>query len=1062
MLKVFNSNRTEALVTALGDLLATPLASPLQPELVVVPTPAMAQWLRLRLADRFGVCANVEFLYPASFIWEIFRRVLGDGLPSAAPFSPEANTWRIYQALGTLPATPAQAPLRAYLSGGDARHRLQLASEVARCFDQYVVFRPDWIGEWEAGSHEHWQAAMWRRLVGGRRPLHWVHALQDFQRSMGAGQPPSLPERATLFAISALSPAYLEVVAQLAAHMEINALVLNPCRQYWGDIATPAAAAAGAGDANRNYLDTGHRLLASMGRAGRDHIDRLIEFAAQDADAFEPPTDTTLLALLQADMLDLQDRDGHTLPRLPIEVTDRSLQVHACHSPMREVEVLHDQLLAMFERWPDLQPAQVLIAVTDFDRYAPFIDAVFGAIDGPRRIPYNAISRVHLEREPLIEAFLAFLELPHSRLTAEQVLLPLDLPCVARRFDLAEEDVQRIRGWVAQAGIRWGWDAVHRGDHDLPMDNANSWVSGLDRLLLGYALPGDDMHLFGGVLPCDAVEGLAAGILGSLLRYLDTLGHWRRELARARDMQAWGEQLLAMIDDLFAFDHDPEAGELLQCLRDQVAALMRDAQAGDCDDGIEVEAVAWALRQRLSAASLRPASLRGGVCLADLGAVRAVPFEVICVLGLGDGAFPRTETRVDFDLLRAHWRRGDRSRRDDDRYLFLETVIAARRCLYLSYVGADQRSAAVLPPSVLIGELLDVVGRGFEMRDGSSLRAHLLTRHPLHAFSPLYFSGDPALFSYRQERCVAPSAIAAAGMPPLPGKPLPPPEETTLSPQQFAAFFCQPVRTLIEQRLGVRMREYAERIDEDEPFAHTRGQAEALRNRLTSFLLAGGDASQSYLVEAARGELPVGQVGRFVHARALHDAAMLVGTIRAEAQAPLRIVAIDLSIDDLRIVGSVEGVGASGLLHSRAVEEVDVWHRIRFWVLHLLLCIAEPTLPGLGRLCTLGGTFGFLRPANAADTLQALVALYRQGICEPLHFFPRSADAFMRAERSAGRTDPLAAARLVWEGSDRHKGEGADVYYRLAFPDRLPIDAEFVATTRQVMAPMLEATEPDA
>jgi exodeoxyribonuclease V gamma subunit len=623
---------------------------------------------------------------------------------------------------------------------------------------------------------------------------------------------------------------------------------------------------------------------------------------------------------------------------------------------------------------------------------------------------------------------------------------------VQRRFGLDEDDLARIRRWVAETGICWGWDEVHRAEFSVPPVASHTWRAGLERMLLGYAMPAGD-RLFGGVLPYEEIEGSAARILSGLLDYLDVLQAWRKRLQAELTVGEWALELNGLLGDLF--EPEPEEEAELQSVRDAMAAIARDAAIAQVQCRIGVDVLAAELQRRLQEESARSTSLRGGVCVAEWTAARALPFEVICVLGLDDGVFPRPDRRVDFDRMAGQRRRGDRSRRDDDRYLFLETLLSARRCLYLSYVGNDIRTGLPLPPSVLVSELLDLLERDFAPASHGALREQIVTRHPLQAFSPRYFNGDDRLFSYRRELAVAAPSMAA-GRRPMFATRLPGPgaEWAVVPIEDVVRFYRQPVRFLLERRLGVRLAEYSDDLEASEPFALSRFAATDITKRLTETLLAGAGIDDAYPVELARGALPPGQVGRILLREAAASARELAATVRAQSPdaALAGPVAVDIALDGARITGTLQGVGAAGLFEYAAIDEIFAAQRLEFWIRHLLLAVGAPGRAGASTLCTLGGTIRINPVSDAKRQLQKLLDHFLEGLCEPLHFFPRSAFAYVEAHLR--NKDALTAARAVWEGNEHKSGECEDAYYRLAFGEADPLDAAFERLTGDLVAPL--------
>ena len=157
MFTLYHSNQLVLLKELLvSRIRQAPLSHPFDREQILVQSPGMAQWLKLELAKAFGIAANIDFPLPASFIWEMFTRVLAD-VPRQSPYNKGAMSWHLMTILPTLLGRPAFAPLAAYLGGSDGaapeQVRLwQLCQKVADLFDQYLVYRPDWIARWEEGE----------------------------------------------------------------------------------------------------------------------------------------------------------------------------------------------------------------------------------------------------------------------------------------------------------------------------------------------------------------------------------------------------------------------------------------------------------------------------------------------------------------------------------------------------------------------------------------------------------------------------------------------------------------------------------------------------------------------------------------------------------------------------------------------------------------------------------------------------------------------------------------------------------------------------------------------
>ncbi len=1077
MLTVHHSNRLEILADRLAQLLATPAGSPLAPEWVVVQSNGMARWLSLRIAQQLGVCANLRFPFPAALVWNMFRQILPQ-VPDTSAYAPEVLAWRLLDLLADLD-DPRFAPVRAWLGDGDDTRRFELARRVADVFDQYLVYRPRWLLDWEAGQGSDftdpdlpWQGELWRRLAAQDGGCHRARLAQDFfeRADPNTLAQARLPARLALFGIPVLPPMYLDVFRRLAEVVDVHLFLLNPCQYYWGDIVAERDQAHRAGedqDPAELYLETGNPLLASLGKQGRDFIDQVAELPGQSLEDWDDPLETgdSLLQTLQGDILDLRDRGREGVSRVGVAATDSSVQIHACHSPMREVEVLHDQLLALFQAHPELSPAEVAVLTPDIEQYAPLIEAVFSTAPAPQRIPYSIADRESRAESPLVDGFFALLELAVSRFDANRVLALLETPAVRRRFGLVESDLTLIHGWVRATGIRWGIDSQSRAALDLPAVAEHSWRAGLDRLLLGYALPGGEDRLYGEILPYDAVEGSAAQAMGRLHSFTEALFQLHRRVGERRAPGDWTALLLEWLDAFFAPEGTEQAEA--QALRAALEAVAAAAEQGGYREPVALETVLAALEPGLAEAASGGRFLAGGVTFCAMVPMRSIPFQVICLIGMNDGAYPRSHRPADFDLMAAPGRysRGDRSRRADDRYLFLEVLISVRRALYLSFVGNNIRDNSVIPPSVLISELLDLLRRGFhpEHDPDGDVVAQLLTRHPLQAFSHRYFTGDSRLFSFSGELCEA-SRVAGRGRAEQAslfgsGLPEPGPEWETVDLDRLIGFFANPTGYLLRRRLNLRLEESEGLVETREPFILDNRQCRELRRWLLERQLNGQDLALALPLARAAGKLPHGQVGETLYQRERAAANLFAQRLRRFLPDPApEPLSVDLELAGMRLVGRLAGVSPDGLKDFR-VDRIRPRDYLALWLRHLVLNCLVPE--GVARHSQWLGEDRVAKLAPVAEPqrhLAALLALYRQGLCWPLRFFPRSAWAYAQALENP-KADPLAAARTQWEGNDFVWAERLNAHYRLAFRDLDPLDEEFQRLAETVFKPLLAHLE---
>lgn len=1073
MLKIYHSNRLESLVNRLADNLCLFPASPFEPDIILVQSNGMKRWISMALAQRLTIAANLRFPYPATFIWKMYQAVLPQ-LPDVSSFTKETLVWRILTFFDTLEDESVFAPLHSYLEDADAFQRYQLACRVADLFDQYLVYRPDWINQWEQGQKENWQAALWRRLISPDA-IHRARIQQAFCQKLDNlnKRPSGFPARFACFGIASLPAAHLESFLQLANFCHVDFYLLNPCRHYWGMIMAEREIAKTnqEQDAESLYLETGNRLLASWGRQGRDFHHLLAEVDAAPDELFDDIPEDSLLHCLQGDILELRNRaDNHTVCRFdtysrsiditPLALTDRSLQVHVCHSRMREVEVLFDQLLNLFQSHPSLKADEVIVMTPDIDAYAPSIQAVFSTADVKCRIPFNIADRGFRWENALIDAFFTLLSLSKSRFTVNQVLALLEIPAIRQRFELTEDDLPLITDWLQQTSVRWGVDGKERQQLGLPATHEHTWKAGMERLLLGFALPGKEHGLFEKVLPFDAMEGQNARVMGRLRRFTRKLFELNKQLNKERTINDWCSVLYAILNDFIAVEDatEPERENLYTAL-DELAA---SSELARFSKSLPVTVIrAWL--ERCVAGIAKPMGfLAGGVTFCTLVPMRSIPFKVVCVMGLNDGAYPRPQRPIDFDLMAKYPRRGDRSHRHEDRYLFLEALLSAREVFYLSYIGSSIRDNSPIPPSVLVSELLDYVRQGFFLAGntpGDPLN-QVVTRHPLQPFSRRYFvsnyESDTPVFSYSEMLCTAAQAQGQKNDLPIPVfcdfLPEPEADFRKLDLVQLIHFFCHPNRFLLNQRLGIILQEGKGLLETSEPFLLEPFADRKIREQLFTRQQAGQTPADILPIVQAQGLLPHGQLGEVSFTRETGKVKPLFDAWKRMACQDGWPVEVNLKIGGFELTGRLDQVTQKGLMVFH-VNPFSARHYLELWIHHLMINEIKP--PGVSLETTwlgLGGGFKLMPVANPAQTLEALLNIYWQGLRWPLKFFPRTSLAFIDG---ADNNDPFQKAEQIWKGSEKSWGDVMDPYNQLVFRGTSPLDKEFAELAEGILKPIL-------
>lgn len=1077
-LQIISANHLETLVGGLAEVVkripGQQGADPMVPETIVVQSKGMQRWISMAIARRNGICANFDFPFPNAFLEATYANVIGP-LPENDYFHPQTMTFRIMALLDDLRDHPTFAPLRRYLSSGSsAMKHYQLAGRIADVFDQYLVFRPDIISTWESRQDSQiqddaaWQRLLWRKLRGRTDELHradlqirLIRRLKDTGREVT-----SLPPRISVFGISYLPLFHLQVLDALAHRVPVHLFLLNPCRHYWADIVSERHMArvklrqpSASPDPSTLYLERGNRLLASWGHQGRQFFSLTQQMEGDIIDLFDDNPTGTLLGAIQQDILDLRDRTEDEDAAGSMKA-DESLEIHVCHSPMREVEVLHDRLLGILDSHPEIMPGDILVMTPDIGRYAPYIHAVFGKAPGTDTpsIPFTVADQSVPRESRVADAFLRVLDLIDGRFEASLILRLLEYASIRRRFGIQTGDLPQIEQWVQESNIRWGWDGAHRKKHGLPRFTENTWRMGLDRLLMGYAMSSGPDDTFAGISPHAGVEGSDSTILGAFIHFCESLHHLLDRIPERTGLRRWRNVFDTMLEALF--EPNDESIRDIQMLRGIFAQLERIEQHVEGPDSIPFEVIRQFLSDHLNRTSYGTGFLGGGVTFCAMLPMRSIPAKIICLLGMQHDSFPQDLREPGFNLIATEPRAGDRSKRDDDKYLFLEALLSARTLFYISYVGRDIQDNSPKPPSVLVNELLDYVGEDLGVGEDK-----LVIEHPLQAYSSSYFdSSHPELFSYSEENREASRQLhARENVSPFFNEPLPePPADWRFCElDQICRFFAHPVRTIMERRLGIRFWEASTVVSDIETFNLTPLDRFKVSQDMYAGHRDGRDPADHFQALQASGQLPHGNVGAVVYDdlhREVNTFSRSVEQLVPQDVSPIQIP-IEIDLPPFRITGELPSVYPDAMVIHRLAKSrpSDV---ISAFIRHLMLNLSQrDDKPGRTLLICKDTTWEFGRVADPQSILMTYLNLYWQGLQFPLPFFSRTsfAYAFQKIVKGKSEGEAMKEALKAWHGGYYLAGDSADAYHRKCFSDSDLFGDSFAPTAIAVYEPVFAA-----
>ena len=1042
-LHIHRAERTDVLADGLGKLLATPPSDPFAEDLVVVPARGVERWLSQRLSHVLGrgsgddgVCAGVVFRSPASLISEIA------GTRDDDPWSPDAMTWPLLEVIDASLDEPWCHTLANHLGHFSAaederelRHgrRYAVARRLAGLFASYARQRPQLPAGWLDGDAQDldedlaWQPELWRRLVDVMAidPPHIRHAKTIAQlRNSGSAQ---LPQRISLFGYTRLSCTDIELLDALAVHHEVHLWLPHPSAELWSALTDLRGVIPRRADLSHRRV--AHPLLATLGRDLRDLQRSLPTDAAIDEFLPGAAHPDTLLGWLQSDIAANEVRpQGRSLAP-----GDRSIQVHSCHGPARQVDVLREVLLGLLADDPTLEPRDILVMCPDIETYAPLIAADFGLGEvvpdahPAHQLRVRLADRSLVQTNPLLAVAAQLLALAGSRVTASEVLNLIQTDPVRARFAFTDDDLDDITDWVRESNIRWGLDKEHREPYGLSFIH-HTWRFGLDRILAGVALSDDSQAWIGATLPLDDVGSNRVDLAGRLCEFVDRLQRIVDSLTGTRPLRDWLSALVDGVTMLTRVAAD-DAWQFSQLEREFNDVLARAGSRASTP--LRLPDIAQLLHRHLAGRPTRANFRTGTLTVCTMVPMRSVPHRVVCLVGLDDRVFPRSGAVDGDDALARDPRTGERDVRSEDRQLLLDAVCAATETLVITYTGANEFSGHERPPAVPLAELIDAVRMtaDFELD-------RVMSHHPLQPFDirnvepgAVVKSAPDQPFTF--DATVLRAAHAAEGdradRPRFAGAPLAPPEPGDISLADLVGFFKDPVKGFF-RALDFTLPADVEGVEDAIPVDINALEEWTVGDRMLTDMLRGMTPERALNAEWCRGTLPPGQIGWRTARRIREQAAQLAVEAAGFRAAPPTAVDVDIDLGSgRRLTGTVSPVFGDRLVEV-SYSKLGGKHLLAAWI-PLLALVAHDSGQAWSAVCIGrrkkgdGARSETIHSPNvpAIDLLRDLVAIYDAGRREPIPLPLKTSFAWAEAAMSGG--DSFYAANFHWRSNDNFPGE---------------------------------------
>lgn len=1030
---------------ALAEKLAeTAPNDPFASQQIIVPNLDTARWFKLFAAEKNEIAANLECLLPAEWLWRQIRKIYPD-LPEILPSDLQPMKWTLFELLSEPEQRKKFEQLDRYVMNQPEERRVQalyqMAGQIASVFDEYLVYRPDMIIQWQQGQSgkedEKWQAELWRLLntrwknFGNKKRKNRAELYQEVMTKLSDQ---SLETDDSIYLLNpGLMP--LPIIKMLKKIGEISDLYLYQIK------------------VSMQSKENLNELIQTTGRE-QERVDEVISYLETNevVDLQFEISNGSPLQSIQCSIL-----EGDPVHEIsPENGKIDGIEIKSCHSQLREIEVLHRFLLEKFEEDDSLRPDDILVATPDLDSYRPYIKAVFDQSDDDLpNIPYHA-GYSHRNTETGIErTLIRLLNVVDSRFEFSDVMDLLMMKPVYQSYGISESDCHKLKGWIEENHVVWGMDANHRKEFDQPEAELQTWSSAVRRGWFGNLLGGQagEFHqntlLFLSIRTTNDQE-----IWAAFSGYLNTLNEMRKELKRKRTCREWCSWLMSKMELLFDV-HSLQSIEWQRVIR-LIDQIHEQVSVAECKEHVPYAIFRSELNAMIDRQKASGALFSRGVTFSSMVPVRSIPFKVIALIGLNESTFPRKQTTPDFDLMAQNPLPGERNRKNEDRNLFLESIMAAGEIHYCSYIGQSPVDNEKIPPSTIVSEWVGILSGASGVESES-----IIERESLSGFSRSNFKSKK---NYSEVYLQTAKNIQADNNA-IPGLKLdqPIPLEESDEPiilDDLVRFYNNPIQWFLQKRFEVSLREPDREKDEfnlDNLEYHLHFQ------RIFGWVLNGMSDQQihEYLVDS--GSVPIGWGGQREVLDLRKKAQIAISEMKAGDLNPEEVsINISLGVGDEEIEGGIISysknrfvdVNPSGLSGKTA---------IRSWIPHLCVQLSSEFKEKSSMLfCDLKKgepKLLFFKPVDDPERmLNDLIDLYRKGLAKPQPFFPKSLYRYEERHRG-GKDDAFAKAASVFEGG-WHRGEREDRFIRAFLGSEVSFKNEFLKERyRNVISRMIDHME---
>lgn len=1046
MFIVYKSNNLNTLLSKVCKIIVKkPLYNIFQKEIFINENKVLFQYINIFIANKIGISANFKLYHPSNFIWKLFNIVL--------PVNNIKNFFtRSSMIFMIMKLIDKNFCFKDITQKNRTIKKFKFAFLMAEIFQQYLIYRPNWINMWEQGQdtenisqHDKWQIELWNKLIFYNKKhnsecLHFANAFFLFNSLIKTKKikKKCIPSRCFIFSSFALNPCYIKIFKKISMYTDVYLFHMTPFENSIFACKLPKD--------SRQLLkkDANNSLVQLWGKYEKIYSYYIFNYKyLKLINCFKKVQKLNILNNIQNDIL----RNKNNEKKRVIYLKDNSISINICFNKHNEIEVLHKTLLVFLNQNKDISPGDIVVTSTNIDDYVPYINSVFKSIENEKKIPFFISKKYSKTTKIILSIFNKILNLSNSRFNNEEILELLDIPEIAKKFNISEDEIDILYRWIEQANIRWAIDKKHKKDLGLPENHENTWLYGIKKLFLSYSM-NDKKSIWNNILSCTYINNSQSELIGKLFEFINILNKWRKKLLRSQFLVYWTSLSESLMHD-FVYENK-KTKKSIEIINKTWIKMINDSLLSNYKKRISIDILKKNFFYIIK--NINPQKFSPGVInFCYTNSVYCIPFKIICIIGANNQSSEKKNNIDDFNLLNVHPLVGDYDIQKKKYYLFLQSIVCAQNFFYMSYVGYSINNDIEKRPSIFIDQLFNYIALNFYLKNHDCLN---MIQNKKKIFNH-FFKKQKKEFFYKKIYIFKKTSLEFNNKKSIKQ------HEYKINLTELINFWKNPIRYFFNMQLNIKLNCNNRNINTTEPFQINALDRFLINTILLNKIIKNKDITEIYKHYNLSGILPYNLFGKIFlkkQTKEMRKIAVLASHFMDHSEEKK----FNLKIQKYQLFGVLSEVQKTGLLRwkSNIINHKD---QISLWLEHLVYC----AIGGLGESKIIGKKnkmlfFSSLHANLAKSYLSNYITGYIKGTQKPL-LLTKSGTIWINqvydtkkkcmSDQDDIKKKGYAKLLQTWQGNNFYQGEKEDFYIRNAI---LELNTQKICTVAEKwLTPML-------